>query len=134
MKTYQIELDDLLAGKIEAAAREDRRAVEDFLQLIVDKYAFGALGRNHVFKYELTQEEAAKFQKIKRPLLKARTRNRVFERDGGKCAYCNGQMLYDESWHIDHIKPVSKGGTNDETNLVLSCARCNLEKANKEVA
>jgi 5-methylcytosine-specific restriction endonuclease McrA len=63
--------------------------------------------------------------------IKASVRNSVFERDGGKCRHCSGQLLYDEPWHIDHLKPLSKGGTNDETNLALSCIRCNLEKGAK---
>lgn len=31
---------------------------------------------------------------------------------------------------LDHIVPVSKGGTNDEDNLVTSCYKCNQEKGN----
>lgn len=30
---------------------------------------------------------------------------------------------------VDHIRPVSKGGTNDVGNMQLACARCNREKA-----
>ena len=34
------------------------------------------------------------------------------------------------SFHIDHIWPVSLGGNNELSNLVLSCQRCNQEKYN----
>lgn len=45
------------------------------------------------------------------------------------CVYC-GWFCHD--WRIftlDHIKPLSKGGTDDIANLVLSCAPCNSAKA-----
>lgn len=34
-------------------------------------------------------------------------------------------------YHIDHIKPISKGGTNEKTNLQLTCEPCNLAKGGK---
>ena len=44
---------------------------------------------------------------------------------GGICPYCNQHI---EAGHIDHIVPVSGGGTNDRENLVYSCAPCNMSK------
>ena len=32
--------------------------------------------------------------------------------------------------HVDHIEPVSAGGTNDILNLITSCQECNLGKSN----
>lgn len=32
---------------------------------------------------------------------------------------------------IDHVIPLSKGGTNDEENLVTCCSRCNSKKSCK---
>lgn len=46
-------------------------------------------------------------------------------RQDARCAYC--QVLLDK-YHVDHKNPVSRGGTNDEGNLHLTCARCNLVK------
>jgi 5-methylcytosine-specific restriction endonuclease McrA len=35
------------------------------------------------------------------------------------------------SEHLDHIVPISKGGTHSIGNLLGSCQRCNLEKGSK---
>jgi len=40
-----------------------------------------------------------------------------------KCFYC-GKRAYS----IDHIVPVSNGGTNDDRNCVPCCGSCNSEK------
>jgi 5-methylcytosine-specific restriction endonuclease McrA len=32
---------------------------------------------------------------------------------------------------LDHVIPKSRGGKNDWTNLVTSCFKCNLKKADK---
>lgn len=54
----------------------------------------------------------------------------IFRRDGFTCLYC-GKQPPEVVLHIDHVLPVSKGGTNDETNLVTACADCNLGKSDK---
>jgi 5-methylcytosine-specific restriction endonuclease McrA len=43
----------------------------------------------------------------------------------GICPYCNRPII---KGHIDHIVPVSRGGTNARDNLVWVCATCNLLK------
>lgn len=55
-----------------------------------------------------------------------RTLNRLQK---GKCWYC-GKSIETE-YHIEHRVPLSRGGSNDLSNIVLSCPACNLSKANK---
>ena len=43
-----------------------------------------------------------------------------------RCAYC--RVLLDGGFHIDHKMPVSRGGTNNLSNLHITCARCNVIK------
>lgn len=44
----------------------------------------------------------------------------VFERDKGKCVYCGSS----ENLEFDHIIPISKGGSNTEKNIQLTCMKC----------
>src|SRR6476469_8331896 len=57
----------------------------------------------------------------------------VFKRDKFTCQYC-GRKSPDIVLQIDHISPVSKGGTNDLLNLITSCIDCNLGKSNRTLA
>jgi hypothetical protein len=54
-------------------------------------------------------------------------RFRVLERCGFKCAYC-GNSASEKALEIDHVFPVSRGGTNAEPNLVAACFDCNRGK------
>lgn len=49
----------------------------------------------------------------------------------GRCAY--SRVGFDRvTVHIDHIQPLSKGGTNGRRNLQLLCSPCNLTKNAKD--
>ena len=60
--------------------------------------------------------------------LSVRTRFEVFKRDGFTCRYC-GRKSPDVVLEVDHIVPVSKGGSDDEMNLATACWECNHGKA-----
>jgi 5-methylcytosine-specific restriction endonuclease McrA len=53
------------------------------------------------------------------------TRYKVMKRDGFSCSYCTASGV---PLHIDHVVPVSRGGTNAIGNLVTACERCNQGK------
>ena len=52
----------------------------------------------------------------------------MYEEQCGKCKYC-GVIL--DRFHIDHVYPLSKGGSNWPSNLCLACPSCNLSKHDK---
>lgn len=59
----------------------------------------------------------------------------IYMRDGMACAYCC-QGIESETGvtlTLDHITPLSRRGTNKETNLVTCCARCNSSRSNRKI-
>ena len=60
----------------------------------------------------------------------------LFHDQDGVCALCCKPMdekliLDSKCLQIDHLNPVCKGGTHDESNLVLTHRTCNQEKKQK---
>lgn len=47
-----------------------------------------------------------------------------------QCYWC-GTSLKNKVVHIDHYVPISKGGLHTLSNIVVSCAKCNLAKSAK---
>ena len=62
------------------------------------------------------------------------SKNNVYARDGGKCAYCS-KKLHPKECSSDHVTPKSKwagkGSASCYENCVLACVKCNAKKADK---
>lgn len=56
-----------------------------------------------------------------------RLRQTILERDGHKCNYCGAT----DDLAVDHIIPLSRGGTNDPENLTPACKPCNSSKGDR---
>ncbi|RCH69118.1 HNH endonuclease [Streptomyces sp. SDr-06] len=48
---------------------------------------------------------------------------------GTRCAYCDAPAE-----HLDHIKPIAKGGTDVLRNVLPACAPCNTSKGTLTLA
>lgn len=67
-----------------------------------------------------------------RPKLSDSTQQQVRHRARGLCEYCHAN----ERWQyvqftIDHVIPLSAGGSSDPSNLALACFHCNRRKFNR---
>lgn len=71
--------------------------------------------------------------KNRKGTLSPRLRFLVFSRDGYRCIYC-GITGKDSALQIDHKISVADGGTDDISNLVTACEKCNAGKGARSVA
>lgn len=51
----------------------------------------------------------------------------IYKRDNNSCQYCGSTRHLT----IDHVIPKSKGGSEEWTNLVVACSKCNTKKGDK---
>jgi 5-methylcytosine-specific restriction endonuclease McrA len=60
--------------------------------------------------------------------------NAIFNSQKGLCATCETELSIgeDKVFHVDHIMPLAKGGSNDKYNLQCLCPRCNMSKHAKD--
>ncbi|MGE0827627.1 MAG: HNH endonuclease [Candidatus Binatia bacterium] len=70
----------------------------------------------------------------KRLRLTAALRQQVIEREKQRCAYCRSPMLVGVPMVVDHIVPLTAGGTSTLENLCLACYRCNEFKGSRTTA
>ena len=61
----------------------------------------------------------------------SRRRREVFARSLGRCHYCSAALTLDGRWQVEHMVPRALGGDDDASNLVASCAPCNLSKQDR---
>ena len=58
----------------------------------------------------------------------------LFARDDYQCQYCGrraNELKPRESLTRDHLIPMSRGGSNEWSNVVTACSSCNTRKANR---
>lgn len=59
-------------------------------------------------------------------------RARVIDRAGDRCEYCRmHQSLQGATFHLEHVRPRSRGGETADDNLALACPGCNLHKSDR---
>lgn len=52
----------------------------------------------------------------------------LWEKTGGHCAYCGRLFASPLEMTVDHVIPKSRGGSNDKSNRLPACQRCNIAK------
>jgi 5-methylcytosine-specific restriction endonuclease McrA len=61
---------------------------------------------------------------------KAADIKRLFDLQKGRCPVCRSDLS--GGYHVDHVLPLARGGSNDPTNIQLLCKTCNLSKGAKD--
>jgi len=85
---------------------------------------------------EITNPNFDRWQRERRRLegrqpMSAATRAFILERDGYQCTYC---AATEGPMEVDHVVPVSRGGSDEMENLVCACRACNRSKSAKTLA
>ena len=52
----------------------------------------------------------------------------LLEQQQGHCLYCYNRL---DTYHVDHVIPLSRGGGNGKDNIALACPTCNTSKGAK---
>lgn len=129
---YSLVLD--LIYKTDGNLKDDPRYISGMLGCSVRKWnqirnALIEAGKLWLVDGTIHAQAVLDFRKSsKRESLPKWLRAFVLERDGYVCAYCGDT---EGPFHVDHIFPVSRGGTDDPENLTCACASCNLSKSDK---
>ena len=56
----------------------------------------------------------------------------VADRAEHRCEYCRApELVFNFPFEVEHIIPISRRGSSDDSNLALSCRSCNLRKGNR---
>lgn len=82
-----------------------------------------------LYRDVLNLEKKKETVQYQRSLMTPKLRFDVMRRDGFRCKYCGRSEADGVKLHIDHIKPVSKGGKTEMSNLQTLCDECNLGKS-----
>ena len=133
--------EDTIAVKARLSTRQVQRAIQELQSLgELDVWEYIRNG-NRKNAYRVVVGEYAAYKglpidelikretggSVRRKKLPKATRTRILERDGWKCVLCG----ISRDLQIDHIHPVSKGGSDADENLQVLCRPCNIRKADK---
>ena len=72
----------------------------------------------------VSSDQPCEVDRIARTHVPDSVRIAVFVRDGGRCRRCRSAT----NLELDHLVPVSKGGSSEESNLQTLCRKCNRRK------
>ena len=102
---------------------------------IVEDAGFGFWHINDGFTLEDVLQPISKFKQStnnrqSQPKTKKHIKHSLFGKQEGRCAVCNRSVDI-RDLTFDHIKPLSKGGEDNESNLQLLCTPCNSSKGSK---
>ena len=72
-----------------------------------------------------------KFYETKRQRFSADEKSEMLKQQENKCKDCQKDLV-GVKCEIDHIRPLSNGGSNEKTNLQVLCVSCHLNKTREE--
>ncbi len=86
-----------------------------------------------VIEDEKRQEKERNSRLIERRKMSDSLRFKILKKYDYKCQLCGKTAKDGVALHVDHIKPIAKGGLTTESNLWVLCDRCNLGKGTRSL-
>jgi 5-methylcytosine-specific restriction endonuclease McrA len=84
-------------------------------------------------KNNLCNTHAKKLIARERKVFSAQERRNIIKTYGSVCYLCQREINLRTLWHIDHVVPFSKGGSDDMENLRPTHKVCNELKGSKSI-
>jgi 5-methylcytosine-specific restriction endonuclease McrA len=116
------------AANVEEARKRKRELRKANLELAREKERKWARAR-HGKHPEKNRVQCAKRSALKRGALGHHSPSDVksqYDRQCGKCYWCLSPV--GKTYHVDHVVPLAKGGSNGPENIVIACPSCNVRK------
>lgn len=124
--TMKIEYDEISEGEFMVIIKESNIDLDKFYENDIKKSLIkmiqsdGYIVKNLNYRFQDVQKKRTR-------IISQNVKDRVWNRDGGKCVQCGSN----ENLEFDHIIPFSKGGANTYRNIQLLCEPCNRGKSDK---
>lgn len=125
-----IRMQDPAFKKLEAERHQKRRLEPGF----IEKERIRSLAKSKTFNSMANHVHQAHMRRMKQLCNTnpdAKKAIKLIRLNAKKCFYC-GCKVTRKTLHIDHVKPIAKGGFHTAFNLVPSCKKCNYSKGSKQ--
>ena len=126
----QSNLDHEMVSEISKNTYDIEKAKSKLTELLANEFIANSRIEQdsiHDAQASLTETFSSEKKKKRSRRLTQDVKDKVWNRDGGKCVECGSN----ENLEFDHIIPFSKGGANTYRNIQLLCEKCNRSKSNK---
>jgi hypothetical protein len=125
--SVEVEVDEISDGVFNALITESPSELDENQILELKNKLTKKLRSEGEFVGSITIKVLKPTQKKRTRTITQNVKDRVWNRDGGKCVECGSN----ENLEFDHIIPYSKGGANTYRNIQLLCEPCNRSKSAK---
>lgn len=131
------------AERLRAASVRNRRQNPEYMRAYRQRYRArnrGLLLRKNQAYNAANRERARSWFRLAAGRRRARIRcaegthtaadiRAQYARQKGCCYYCHKRV--GDAYHVDHVVPLSRGGSNGAENLVIACPSCNVSKQDR---
>ncbi|MCX6707779.1 MAG: DUF262 domain-containing protein, partial [Candidatus Woesearchaeota archaeon] len=114
--------------------REKRQEIFQDIQKMYEKINNVQETENEDIYFEMLSSLRDKYDLDKRKvILNDDAKKQLLENQNNICPICASSLFLGENIEVDHIKPISKGGKDDISNLQMVHADCNKRKGSKMI-